>query len=1041
MSDLELKAFLEKVGLLEHFNAFVSERIELRDLMQLSEAELITLGLPLGHRRRLQQAIGEIEQERLVPQMERRNLTVLFCDMVNSTAVASILDPEELHALYRAFRDSCVKAIEAEGGFVAHKLGDGLMAHFGFPHAMEDAAVRAVRAGLGIVSRVDAMTPVGDFEVDVRVGIASGMTVIENFGVRGITQDEAVTGATLALAARIQALAPPGGIVVSNITRRLLGDTFALDKMGERAIKGFPDKQSLWLVKKIASPERDRRLETKKAKKLVDRVAELSVLLDAWQRCREGKGATIIVRGEAGIGKSRIITELMNRSAGTGDITILQCSRYAQGAAFQPIMDWLKAGADSRNIGGGNSSVRLPGVPPESAELLEPIFNVINTGAASDDVTLERQQEIIGILVDLLAPAAANPTAAARLICVEDAQWVDEATLVVLNQLATRTVSSPLLLVITSRPDMDRLPEGPGVRCLSLGPLSTESTRALVKLQSRAEDLAEPLIGNIVQRSSGIPLFIEELTRSVLESSDGHRLNVPISLQDTLMARLDRLKAGKHVAQIAAVLGSRFSWDVLTTCAGLPKSALRKGLNELLGASLVERISETEYAFRHALLRDAAYLSLLRAHRIEFHRKVADVLEVEFPDIVTNSPEILAHHWTEAGEIDAALRYWERAAERNIARAAPTAALTCFESAIDLLLQMPPSSSRNRREVDLRLRLNMPLTIVQGFASPMTEANIKRLADLLEATEGSKAALQLLWSTCMSALVRSDLVPAKTTALHLKRAATRADLPNAQRTPDRMLGYIAMLEGELDIAERHFAWVLEGYLPSGFDPIMPGHPFDVLASSLAQRAIIMALRNRSEVVDSDQARALQRARALQNTATTFQVLVHLCIARIEMDDVDALVPLLEELRDLVNRNEITPLYADIWDAWLRGRAGDLDTALNDMAEARSNGQQYQLWLPRTFLMQADLLIGAARWDEALGLIDECDNQIARFRHSYLLAASKRRRASCIAALGGKACEVKALLSEAVAISRMQGAERFEIEATRDLDRWQRNPEY
>lgn len=293
----------------------------------------------------------------------------------------------------------------------------------------------------------------------------------------------------------------------------------------------------------------------------------------------------------------------------------------------------------------------------------------------------------------------------------------------------------------------------------------------------------------------------------------------------------------------------------------------------------------------------------------------------------------------------------------------------------------------------------------------------------------------------MSALVRSDLVPAKTTALHLKRAATRADLPNAQRTPDRMLGYIAMLEGELDIAERHFAWVLEGYLPSGFDPIMPGHPFDVLASSLAQRAIIMALRNRSEVVDSDQARALQRARALQNTATTFQVLVHLCIARIEMDDVDALVPLLEELRDLVNRNEITPLYADIWDAWLRGRAGDLDTALNDMAEARSNGQQYQLWLPRTFLMQADLLIGAARWDEALGLIDECDNQIARFRHSYLLAASKRRRASCIAALGGKACEVKALLSEAVAISRMQGAERFEIEATRDLDRWQRNPEY
>jgi hypothetical protein len=291
----------------------------------------------------------------------------------------------------------------------------------------------------------------------------------------------------------------------------------------------------------------------------------------------------------------------------------------------------------------------------------------------------------------------------------------------------------------------------------------------------------------------------------------------------------------------------------------------------------------------------------------------------------------------------------------------------------------------------------------------------------------------------MSALVRSDLLSARNTAVQLKQASRHATLANAERMPDRIFGYVAMLEGALDAAEAHFDRVLDGYSPAAFDPIMPGHPFDVLASSLAQRAILSALRDRPEAVEADEARALSRARALSSPATTFQVLVHLCLARFELDDYDRVWPLLTELRELVDHNEITPLYADLWEAWFRARSGALDEGLADMKRAQEAGVQYPLWLPRALLLQADLLMGNGRHAEALHLIDDCDARIGRFRHTYLLAEVKRRRASCIRALGHDARDVAALFNEAIAMADAQGAWRFAKAARRDLAAFGRLP--
>ena len=1042
MSGADLRVFLDRLELGDYFDTLVAERVELRDLAHLSDADLAALGLPLGPRRRLMQALRPAVPASPAAEGERRNLTVLFCDMVNSTERATHLDPEDLRALFRAFGAACVTAIEAEGGYVAHKLGDGMMAHFGFPRALEDAATRAVRAGLGIVEAVRDLAAADDGPVAVRIGIASGLTVIGETRFGFVSADEAVTGATLSIAARLQAMAPPGGIVISDATRLLLRGAFDLDTLGRTALKGFPEAELVWQVRSPAgSGGLHPNPQSRPAARLVGREAELALLRTSWQEAMAGAGRMVTVTGEAGIGKSRLLAALTEHAASTGTVLSLACSRYRQGAAFHPVAEWLEAEIARR----GDAPTRggpagLPGASPEISSLLANIVGGDDVPDAPDDEAMGRQDAIIDAVVDLLAPDARSGPHPARLVVLEDAHWADTATLDVIDRLGERVRHLPVLIVVATRPDAPRLARSPGQHEIVLRPLSAEATLHLVEAQSLSGDLPEALRRTIVERAGGIPLFVEELTRALLEAPEADMAEVPITLQDTLMARLDRLEAGKPVAQIAALIGRNFPLDLLAACTDLPEADVRKGLRELEAASLVEARGIDGYGFRHALVRDAAYGSLLRSRRMVLHRRVAETIEARFPELAQTQPERLARHFGEAGEIAPAVRYWERAAERNIAQSAPSSAMACFNAAIDLLGRTPASAARDRSEAALRLRLNMPLTVLHGFASPATEENLTRMATLLEETEASEAALQLLWSRCMSALVRSDLVTTRANALQLKAATRLAGLPNAARMPARMLGYVAMLEGDLGAAEEHFDHVLAGYRPPGFDPVMPGHPFDVLASSLAQRAIVMAMRDRPDAVARDQTHALRRARDLDNPATSFQVLVHLCIARFEMDDFDGVRPLLAELRVLVDHNEIAPLYADLWEAWLRARSGDLDAGLADMARARAGGQTYQLWLPRSLLMQADLLIQAGRPDDALVLIDACDGEIARLRHTYLLSEAGRRRASCLAALGADFAEVEALFKLAINTAQHQGAWRFEAAARRDLEAWQHGPQ-
>lgn len=965
-----LATFLEEFGLSQFYDSFLREQIELEDVVLLSDTDLAALGLPLGPRRRLQEAARGLKGA--APDLnERRNLTVLFCDMCDSTRAAATIDPEDLRARYQGFHEACSRVIQAEDGFAAQRFGDGVLAYFGFPKALEDAASCAVRAGLEIITTMQGLALPGG-EVLVRVGIASGLTVIEQATGSAHDKDEIATGATLTLAARLQSIAKPSEVLVSDATRALSKDRFELQSIGPKTLKGFPDKQVVWRATGLAEPAQMERNQSG----LFGRDRELARLISHLKSSAKGQAHAVLIEGEPGIGKSRLLQQLRRVAEDKHEVISLHSVRHRQRAGLHAITQWL--------LSYGASLDRLSGVTAQNRPLLQRIMGLKSEPSDIGTDSSDLLQDIQNALLDVLVPKNGK----ARVLLLEDLHWADVQTIELLERLALETSRAPLLMVATTRPEAEHLPAG--FEKMVLAPLGRGDADKLITEQKGALDLSQDVRDTIAERAGGVPLFVEELTRSVLETEIENRSAVPLTLQDVLMARLDRLSAGKTVAQIGALMGTEFTKDLLVASGDLTQAFLDKGLLELVRANLLQTQGQT-YKFRHALVRDVAYGSLLHSQRKLLHARVADTIKTQFPTLAQGQPERVADHYTQAEDPVAALPFWSKAAEDAVSRAAPASAISYFQNALSCLSHQPASDARDDQEVALRLRLNMPLTTTSGFASSETEANLSALAAFFETMEPSEAALQLLWSRAMSALVNADLVSARKTAQQLERAAQRARVPNTQRLPSRMLGYVAMLEGDLTQAETHFEHVFEGYAPDAFDPILPGHPFDMLASSLAQRAILMAMQNKAEALDRDQEAALARLNAFDNPATSFQVLVHLCLARFELGDYDGVLPLLTDLRALVNTHQIAPLYVEIWEAWMHARNDLNGPGLEDMERALNNPAQYPLWLPRSRLLAVELLIKAGRQDAALAALDACDAEINTLRHWYLRKHAKHLR--------------------------------------------------
>jgi len=732
---VDFEQWLGALGLGGHAELLRAHDIDFRSIGHVTDADLRELGLSLGHRRRLlaaaeQLASGHAELAALrqaadPEQAERRPLTVLFCDIVGSTALARSLDPEDLREIFRRYQNAVTSAVIRYEGYVAKFMGDGIMAYFGWPKAFEDQAERAVRAGLDLVRAVEAIDLPDGRRLSTRVGIATGDVVIGDLVGDTLSDAEAVVGETPNLAFRLQELAGGGDVVIGPTTRQMVGTAFDLEGMGGHALKGFGDSVATWRVKGESGVET--RFEAARGRAMtpiVGRSGELERLRDAWREAKTGRGQAVLLVGEAGIGKSRLI-DAMRRSIG-GDPRFgvrYQCSPYHVSSAFFPVIRQLQRIAGISPTDGNETRLdKLERVlePTGNDVAAAPLFASLlgldgraRFGALELSPQQLRQRTVETLSQHITALSRLQPV----LLVLEDAHWLDPSTDAYLAELVEQLSAHRILVVVTCRPE--RLPNwrhAPAVRILSLDRLDDAAARRLV--QGIAGDRLPPaLIDNIVDRADGVPLFLEELTQSLIERETGDERvlqpeAIPTSLRASLIARLDRIASAKEIAQVGSVIGREFSFDLLHAVCGKTTSALRDSLDQLLDAGLIAKSGagpNEAYAFRHALIQDAAYGTILLKRRRRLHRLIVDAVEAGAGDRQLDLLPLLAHHAERAGLWDKAFDYAHRAAMAAFESSALHEAIAHLRQTLAAIDRLPPTDDVLRQSIDIRFQLRNAL--------------------------------------------------------------------------------------------------------------------------------------------------------------------------------------------------------------------------------------------------------------------------------------------------------------------------------------------
>jgi class 3 adenylate cyclase/predicted ATPase len=842
----QIADWLKKLGMAEYAQRFAENRIDLSVLPDLTDQDLEKMGVLLGDRRKMLRAIRDLGTTSVAVTApsapvsaeptrrdgaERRQLTVMFCDLVGSTALSTRHDPEDLRELIGDYHREVADTVGRFDGFVAKYMGDGVLIYFGYPHAHEDDAERAVRAGLAVIEAVGRLaTP------NVRLGIATGLVVVGDLIGEGGAQERGVVGETPNLAARLQGLAMLNTLVIAETTRRQIGGLFDLEDLGPQALAGFDEPQRAWrVVGESGVVSRFEALRSE-ATPLVGRDEELDLLARRWHQAKAGEGRVVLISGEPGIGKSRLTAALLQAIEGES-LTRLRyfCSPHHQDSALYPFIVQLERAAGFRRDDTPDQKLgKLRGLLASGArgdnetELLAELLSLPSSAA---DLNLspprKRQKLFEALLHQLEALARGWPV----LMIFEDAHWIDPSSRELLDLIFVRVSNLAVLLVITFRSEFQNAWSGqPHVSTLELNRLGEREGVALVERLTGNADLRQEIVREIVERADGVPLFVEELTKAVLESADSDsrvaavlaasplpNLAIPATLHASLIARLDRLgPVAKEVAQIGAVIGREFSYELIQPVAQRPERELEAALDGLTNAALLfcrGRPPHSSYLFKHALVQDAAYATLLRGRRQHLHAAIAAALEREFPEIAATQPELLAHHCTEAGLTQQAIDNWHRAGERAIEGSANLEAISHLTRGLKVLEHVPESLQRDEKELALQGALLTPLFAARFGSTEGERAAARALELSRRVATNPRSLFRALFGLSMTYSVRGNIRMGRETAEQLLVVGERLHDPELLGYAHHAMGNTLLWFGKLGAARTHLENGIAFYQP------------------------------------------------------------------------------------------------------------------------------------------------------------------------------------------------------------------------------------
>ncbi len=1085
---MDLGGWLRSLGLEQYEAAFRDNAINEKVLPHLTAEDLKDLGVVIvGHRRTLLDAIAALRADAgaKAPSLdahpatdtspkdtaERRQVTVMFSDLVGSTALSARMDPEDLREVISAYQKCVAETVQRFGGFVAKYMGDGVLVYFGYPQAHEDDAVRAVRAGLELIAAVAGLKTRAALQT--RVGIATGLVVVGDLIGSGAAQEQAIVGETPNLAARLQGIAEPNVVVIAEATRKLLGNLFELEDLGAKDLKGIAGSVRAWAALRASSVEgRFEALHATGLTALVGREEELELLLRRWSRAKTGEGQVVLLSGEAGIGKSRLTAALLERLAGEPHTRLRYfCSPQHTDSAFYPIISQMERAAGMAHddttqakLDKLDTLLAQTSTSKQDAALFAEMLLLPNDGRypALDLAPQQRRQRTLEALTSQLAELAGRQPV---LMIFEDAHWTDPTSLEAFGRTVDRIKTLPVLLIVTFRPDFNAPWVGQShVTSLALNRLGQRETAAIIAGLVGNKELPADVMADIVERTDGIPLFVEEMTKAVLEAKGESKarqtaaavpspaLAVPASLHASLMARLDRLGPAKEVTQIGSAIGREFSHALLAAVMRQPEAELAAAIDRPIVAGLLFRQGvppHATYLFKHALVQDAAYGTLLREPRRALHARIAETLESQFADVAENQPELLARHCTEAGLIEKAASLWGKAGQRSLSRSALVEATEQLTRALDQFAALPQTAALRHEQIKLQVALITPLMHLKGFAAPEPKAAAERARMLIEQAEALGETLEdplllfaVLFGFWAVNFVAFDGNAVRDLAGQFLALAEKQGATTPVMIGHRLMGTSLLHFGQLAEGREHLDRAIALYDPDEHRPLATGFSQDVRVAALFWRSWTLWLLGYPEAALADAEQEVKYAREISQAGTLMPALNVASLTCFYSGKYASATALMEELVALADDKG-----AALWRTWPILNQGCVLASIGKASEAvhkitsalvtyRSTGTT--MWMPFYLSQLASAHAKLGQFKEAQHIIDEAKTTLEKTEERWWEPDVHRVTGEiALSAPEPDAAKAQAYFERALAVARKQQAKSLELRAAMSMARLKR----